>query len=201
MKVSWRMKCNAKIGFACLLLFTWLSGCVSVPSSNIIKITPEIDFRLTPPPKYLISTSFSQLVEMDYAGKKQRFIAQVEFRAQEIVLAAVSASGVPLFDFIWHVGQPLLINQYVPLPGLDINYIIADMQWICWPIEYLQASLQGDDVAVKEHRQENSENWQRVLTQGENIIYTITKENNIYQLEHKQRNYRIKITNLNAEEL
>ena len=183
------------------VLITCLASCVSVPSSNTIQITPEISYRLTPPPPPLIATSFSQLVEIDYSGKKQRFIAQVEYREQEIAVVAVSTSGVPLFDFTWHHGQTVLVNQYVPLPGLDINYIIADMQWIHWPIATLKQSLVGKDITITEHYQEQSDDWQRMLIQGKRIIYKIIKTKNSYQLEHSQRNYRIKITDLSTEDV
>ena len=172
-----------------------------MPKTDLIEISPGITYQLTSPPSELISESYNQLVEIWYSGKNKRFIAQLEYQEHKIALAAVSVSGMPLFDFIWQVGQPLKINQYIPLPALDIHYIIADMQWIHWPIERLKASLQGQHVMVEEHREVNSDNWQRVISQGKNIIYRVSKTKNIYQLEHTKRDYRIKITNLDMEDI
>jgi len=184
-----------------IALLLGLSACISIPSTDLIEISPDITFKLTAPPTALINTSYNQLVEITYSGQSKRFIAQLEYSSQQIALAAVSVSGMPLFDFVWQVGKPLKINQYVPLPGIDINYIVADMQWIHWPMERLKASLQGDHVMVEEFREISSDNWHRMISQGESIIYKVSKIKNIYHLEHMKRNYLIKITNLDLEEL
>jgi len=96
------------------------------------------------------------------------------------------------------------LNQYIPLPELDIEFIIADIQWTHWPLKQLEHSVVGNNIrVVEQHLGKNSETvdsvWQRRLLENEQIILEVNNYGEYFTLEHKLRNYTIKITPLNKD--
>ena len=110
----------------------------------------------------------------------------------------MSVSGVPLFDLIWHENKPSELTQYLPLPGIDLNYIIADLQWVNWPIKVLKNALITDD-AVVEQKNAVGFDWQRNLIFQDQLIMQIKKKDKQYFLHHKLRKYQITITDLSED--
>ena len=117
-------------------------------------------------------------------------------------MAAISPEGLPLFDFIWFSDKTSEINQYVPLPNIDIGFIITDIQLSNWPLEVIKSALFGSNVSVKQHSILNEKGaiWQRTITQNDNIIVKIEKFVDGYELENIVRGYRIRLTNLDRED-
>jgi hypothetical protein len=142
---------------------------------------------------------------VNFAEKKQQFIAQVEYSEDQIALVGISTTGLPLFDVIWRSDTPIALNQYIPLPDLDIEFIIADIQWTHWPLEQLEQSVVGDNIRIIEQKfpTDNaapaSVVWQRRLLQNEQVILEVNNFGEYFTLEHKLRNYTIKITPLNKD--
>jgi len=134
--------------FLSVVLFVVAVGCVSQHKSNPVELAPNLYYLLSSPPAILDGKSHSQLIEATFQGQHHSFIAQVEYQTETISMAAMSVTGVPLFDIIWQNDQPAQISQYVPLPGLDINYVISDIQWVNWPLATLKSSLSGNNVTV-----------------------------------------------------
>lgn len=182
-----------------VLVVLGLGGCSTTgkggTSANLVPLAEHVNFMLTAPPETLIGKQQSHLIAATFAGKVRRFIAQVEYSDRQISLAAVSVTGLPLFDFIWHRDKPLKLNQYLPLPGLDIKYMIADMQWINWPLVRLKSSLNAAGISVTQ-TQQGQQNWRRSVSQNGKLILQIEKTGNDYLLEHELRQYSIKITDL-----
>jgi len=204
------------IGCACLLFnLALLSGCavtqqtkVPVNTVNLTQVAAgensPVMYTLTLPPHTLIGTASTQLIEVDFAGNQQQFIAQVEYSEDQIVLVGISTTGIPLFDVIWRNDAPIILNQYIPLPELDIEFIIADIQWTHWPLKQLEHSVVGNNIrVVEQHLGKNSETvdsvWQRRLLENEQIILEVNNYGEYFTLEHKLRNYTIKITPLNKD--
>ena len=188
-----------------ILLFGVLA-CATKPVRQGIQLSQHINYVLSSPPAELIGTVHTHIVQANFNGKSQRFIAQVEYQYEQISLAGVSTSGVPLFDFVWRKGDELTINQYVPLPGLDINYVIADMQWVNWPIENLIAATSGDGLSITQTdlpadlvKENPQNNWLRVVKHHKDNILTVKKISNQYFLSHQLRDYSITITNISKE--
>lgn len=202
----------------CTLLATivLLSGC-SISSSyesplNEIKLTDtengsfsSVIYTLTKPPKALIGTDSTQLIAVDFSGQQQQFIAQLEFSDNQIALVGISTTGIPLFDVVWRSDESIVLNQYIPIPELNVEFVIADIQWTHWPINQLKSAVVGDNIRVEEAPfASNSKTppqglWQRRLLQNNVVILEVNNYGNYYILENKLRNYTIKITNLNKE--
>lgn len=181
---------------ACLVL-----GCTTLSNDKSIHLTEHVSLNLTVPPAEKVGTIDSHLVEITARGESHRFIAQVEYRANEIAMASISPSGVPLFDFIWFNDSAAEINQYVDLPFNDIRFIIADMQLCHWPINALKESLSGDNIRVVQGKNVSQPDviWQRSIWDKGQLIIKIDKLQDGYQLENIERNYRIRLVNLNKE--
>jgi len=193
-----------------------LSGCAvtkqpKVPVNNV-NLTQAgkgefaaVMYTLTLPPAKLIGVASTQLISVNFAGKQQQFIAQVEYSEDQIALVGISTTGLPLFDVIWRSDAPIILNEYIPLPDLDIEYIIADIQWTHWPLKQLEQSVVGDNIRIVEQKFPNNDAapkvvlWQRRLLQNEQVILEVNNFGEYFTLEHKLRNYTIKITPLNKD--
>jgi hypothetical protein len=198
------------------LSFALLSGCAvtkhqdfPVNSVNLTAVdngdVSAVMYTLTLPPAKLVGTASTQLIEANFSGKQQQFIAQIEYSENQIALVGVSTTGIPLFDVIWRSDTPIALNQYIPLPDLDIEFIIADIQWTHWELKQLEHSVIGDNISIVEKDfPKNSEVaaavlWQRRLLQNEQVIIEVNNFGEYFTLEHKLRNYTIKITPLKKD--
>ncbi|QUM78538.1 DUF3261 domain-containing protein [Moritella sp. 24] len=205
------------IGRTCIVLFAvLLSGCISLPESHLVTMAPNVTLQLTAPPKALQMQAKTQLIEATFNGETQSLLAQVEFTDSQIKLVAMTPSGIPLFDVLWSVTEDAVINQYVPVPGLDISYVIADLQWVNWPVEQLQSATTGllietsantlTEVStatsvdrLDKHDSDvvqSAADWTRTLTKNGQVILTVEKFDNRYILTHLLRDYQITITEL-----
>lgn len=204
-----------------LTVFLWinfivLNGCavkkhqylpvntVNLAQVGNAEISP-IMYALTLPPTSLVGTVATQLIEVNFSGKKHQFIAQIEYNDNQIALVGISTTGIPLFDVIWRSDTPIVLNQYTPLPDLDIEFIIADIQWTHWPLKQLEHSVVGDNIRIiekgfpKNSKALTSRLWQRRLLQKEQVIVEVNNFGEYFTLEHKLRNYTIKITPINKD--
>ena len=190
------------ISKALLVLLAWLlTACALTADNKSVFLADELSFILTAPPANKIATVDSHLVTITSKEQTHQFIAQVEYRRDEIAMAAVSSQGLPLFDFVWFNNKAIEVNQYVPMPSIDIGFIIADIQLCNWPLEILKTSILGTDVDVSQSRvlHEESIIWQRIITQNNRDIIKIEKRDDGYELENFIRGYRIRLTNLDRE--
>tara|TARA_R110000744_G_scaffold1965_6_gene7685 strand:+ start:15591 stop:16205 length:615 start_codon:yes stop_codon:yes gene_type:complete len=185
-----------------LLLLAWLfTACALTSDNKSVFLADELSFLLTAPPTNKIATVESHLVVITSKDQTHQFIAQVEYRRDEIAMAAISPQGLPLFDFIWFSDKASEVNQYVPLPSVDIAFIIADMQLCNWPLEAVKSALIGTNVDVNQSSALPEKNiiWQRSVTQNNKVIIKIEKRDDGYELENLIRGYRIRLTNLERE--
>lgn len=190
-----------RIKLLLILMACLMTGCATISDSKTVLLAQNVSFLLTDPPLEKIATVDSHLVEISSKGQSHQFIAQVEYRKSEIAMAAVSPEGLPLFDFIWFSDKASEINQYVPLPNIDIGFIITDIQLSNWPLDTIKSALLGSNVSVKQHSILNEKDsiWQRTITQNDNIIVKIEKFVDGYEIENIVRGYRIRLTNLDRE--
>lgn len=182
-----------------LLMISLVTACVSVPENNVINFSDNVTFSLMPPSLEMINTTSSHLIEISYLNDKHRFIAQVEYASDEIVLAAISAEGVPLFDFIWRNGGVINMNQYVPLPNIDIGYVIADMQLCHWALAQIKKSLKGQHVEIKQIPLDRPGLWKRSVYDQGKLMIEVVKTTNGYSLKNMIKNYHISLTDLHKE--
>ncbi|WP_240532350.1 DUF3261 domain-containing protein [Moritella marina] len=174
-----------------------VTGCISMPQSHVVTMAPNVTLQLTAPPKVLQMQAITQLIEAQFDGETHSLLAQVEFTDTQIKLVAMTPSGIPLFDVLWSVTDDAVINQYVPVPGLDISYVIADIQWVSWPFAQLQLATSGSFIqAFNNNAGQTATDWTRTLTQDGQVILTVEKFDNRYILKHLLRDYQITITEL-----
>jgi len=181
------------------VLFTalLLTGCISMPQSHLVTMAPSVTLQLTAPPAALQMQAKTQLIEAEFDGEVHSLLAQVEFTETQIKLVAMTPSGIPLFDVLWSVTEDAVINQYVPVPGLDISYVIADLQWVNWPLAQLQSATTGSFTEeFSNNVGQTATDWTRTLTQDGQVILTVEKFDNRYILKHLLRDYQITITEL-----
>ena len=182
---------------AVLLTALLLTGCISMPKSHLVTMAPGVTLQLTAPPAALQMQTKTQLIEAQFDGKTQSLLAQVEFTETEIKLVAMTPSGIPLFDVLWSVTDEAVIHQYVPVPGLDISYVIADLQWVNWPFAQLQSATNGSfKEEFSNSTGQTATDWTRTLTQDGQVVLTVEKFDNRYILKHLLRDYQITITEL-----
>ena len=183
-------------------LLAWLlTGCAITSDNKAILLSDHVSFRLTAPPLVKIATLDSHLVEISTNNKSHQFIAQVEYRRNEIAMAAISPEGLPLFDFIWFNDKASEVNQYVPLPNVNIGFIIADIQLCNWPLSIVKSAISGPNVSVSQQVVANKKHviWQRTIAQNNETIIKIEKLTDGYELVNIVRGYRIRLTNLDRE--
>jgi hypothetical protein len=173
-----------------------------MPQSHLVTMASGVSLQLTAPPEALQMQTKTQLIEAQFDGDVHSLLAQVEFTESQIKLVAMTPSGIPLFDVLWSVTDEAVINQYVPVPGLDISYVIADLQWVSWPLAQLQSATNGSfKEEFKNSAGQTSEDWTRTLTQDGQVILTVEKFDNRYILKHLLRDYQITITELSKVSL
>jgi len=179
------------------LVMLVLTGCISMPQSHLVTMAPNVTLQLTAPPPALQMQAKTQLIEAEFNGDRQSLLAQVEFTETQIKLVAMTPSGIPLFDVLWSVEDDAVINQYVPVPGLDISYVIADLQWVNWPFAQLQQATNGlFTQAFNNNAGQTPTDWTRTLSQDGKVILTVEQFDNRYILTHLLRDYQITITEL-----
>ena len=201
-----KLACLSGLSFPRLsaVLFTalLLTGCISMSQSHLVTMAPGVTLQLTAPPAALQMQAKTQLIEAEFDGEIQSLLAQVEFTETQIKLVAMTPSGIPLFDVLWSVTEDTVINQYVPVPGLDISYVIADLQWVNWPLAQLQSATNGSfREKFSNNEGQTSTDWTRTLTQDGQVILTVEKFDNRYILKHLLRDYQITITELSKVSL
>lgn len=186
-----------------VFLLVLLTGCATTKKVNAVKLAPSLSYTLSPPPVTHISKTESHLVEIAFNNQHKRFIAQIEYGQNTIAMAAVSVEGIALFDFVWSLDGQVETNKYLPLPNIDIQNIIADIQLCHWPITQIVSSLAGKNVEItqQDDTQEPSILWRRTIKQDNQIIVKIDKTENGYQLAHTLRNYHIKLTKISQEDI
>ncbi|MDX2319859.1 MAG: DUF3261 domain-containing protein [Moritella sp.] len=184
--------------FSALLLAIFvLTGCISMPKSHLVTMAPNVTLELTAPPQALQMQAKTQLIEAQFDEQTHSLLAQVEFTETQIKLVAMTPSGIPLFDVLWSVEDDAIINQYVPVPGLDISYVIADLQWVNWPFAQLQSATNGSFIQeFNNNVGQTTTDWTRTLSQDGQVILTVEKFDNRYILKHLLRDYQITITEL-----
>ncbi|SQD76651.1 DUF3261 domain-containing protein [Moritella yayanosii] len=186
-----------RLRFVLLLVLSLLTGCISMPQSHLVTMAPGVTLQLTAPPTALQMQAKTQLIEAEFNGEIHSLLAQVEFTDTQIKLVAMTPSGIPLFDVLWSVTDEAVINQYVPVPGLDISYVIADLQWVNWPFAQLQSATNGSfKEEFGKSTGQTATDWTRTLTQNGQVILTVEKFDNRYILKHLLRDYQITITEL-----
>lgn len=182
-----------------ILLLTINSGCSSlISSSNKVLLHEGVYYHLLSPPVALYNKTQIHLISATIKDEKKQFVVQIEYEKQKISLAAVSLSGMPLFDLVWRANGEIKQKQYIPIPSFDINVVLTDIQWLSWPLNYLKTGVVGDNIDIKEEFffNEQQKGWRRIVKHNNIVVFSISKNEDNYHIEHFFKGYALDIRDL-----
>jgi hypothetical protein len=170
-----------------------LSACTSTqeltPESNKVSIAANAQLQLSAPPKALVGTSLTQIMDIQVNDEQHTLLIQTDFTATGIYLVAISPSGIPVVTITFATNAPLVMQQYVPGQQINPANIIADLQLAMWPMSDLNHYLEGDNVSL---RQVNSN--ERLLVVADKTVMRISKDTAKTHIEHSERGYQITLS-------
>lgn len=161
--------------------------------SSMVVLNEALSYQLTPPPASLINRQMQQLLLVKFQQQNKQLIVQTEFQADSIVLAAISTTGVPLFDLTWQANDSLNVKKYLPLPDFDPRRILVDLQWVYWPEAQLKSALVGKNIELTSVKNEQGK---RVISQHGKTLVTIEHTQSNIIINHFDSHYQIIITPL-----
>lgn len=124
---------------------------------------------------------------------QQSMLLQSEFSQQEINIAAISFSGIPLAQAKWQVGSVQVETISGAAKNFNGEQVLHDMQITHWPIKTIRSALYAN-YRVEEQIIAGFKT-RRFYHQAEVIIIISYQRNNV-TFEQKKRAYRIDITRL-----
>ena len=177
-----------------------------VPPVKQVNIARNLKFSLLPPESFGQSLSVLQSLEMQYKGKTQQLLAQLEITPKKMTFVGLSPMGNRLFTVLW-TGQNFsdehLLNNIKdewPVP-FEPKRILADVQLALWPNIPTQTGIKIRETALP--------NMSREILRSdlkEYPIMRITYETRpfwqgLIVIEHLERNYQLSIETLQINRL
>jgi len=177
-----------------------------VPPVKQVNIARNLKFSLLPPESFGQSLSVLQSLEMQYKGKTQQLLAQLEITPKKMTFVGLSPMGNRLFTVLW-IGQNFSdehllknIKDEWPFP-FEPKRILADVQLALWPNIPTQNGIKIRETALP--------NMSREILRSdlkEYPIMRITYETRpfwqgLIVIEHLERNYRLSIKTLQINRL
>ena len=177
-----------------------------VPPVKQVNIARNLKFSLLPPESFGQSLSVLQSLELQYKGKTQQLLAQLEITQNKMTFVGLSPMGNRLFTVLW-TGQNfsdehLLKNSKDEWPfPFEPKRILADVQLALWPNIQTQNRMKIRETALP--------NMSREILRSdlnEYPIMRITYETRpfwqgLIVIEHLERNYRLSIESLKINRL
>ena len=177
-----------------------------VPPVKQVNIARNMKFNLLPPESFGQSLSVLQSLELQYKGKTQQLLAQLEITPKKMTFVGLSSMGNRLFTVLW-TGQNFSdehllknIKDQWPFP-FDPKRILADVQLALWPNIPTQNGIKIRETALP--------NMSREILRSdlkEYPIMRITYETRPFWqglifIEHLERNYQLSIETLQINRL
>ncbi len=177
-----------------------------VPPVKQVNIARNLKFSLLPPESFGQSLSVLQSLELQYKGKTQQLLAQLEITPKKITFVGLSPMGNRLFTVLW-TGQNFSdehllknIKDEWQLP-FEPKRILADVQLALWPNIPTQNDIKIRETALPKMSRE-------ILRSDlkESPIMRITYETRpfwqgLIVIEHLERNYQLSIETLQKNRL
>jgi len=191
------------------LVILWvMAACTQdvVPPVKQVNIARNLKFSLLPPESFGQSLSVLQSLELQYKGKTQQLLAQLEITPKKMTFVGLSPMGNRLFTVLW-TGQNFsdehLLNNIKdewPVP-FEPKRILADVQLALWPNIPTQNGIKIRETALP--------NMSREILRSdlkEYPIMRITYETRpfwqrLIVIEHLERNYQLRIKTLQINRL
>jgi len=177
-----------------------------VPPVKQVNIARNLKFSLLPPESFGQSLSVLQSLELQYKGKTQQLLAQLEITPKKMTFVGLSPMGNRLFTVLW-TGQNFSdehllknIKDEWPFP-FEPKRILADVQLALWPNIPTQNCIKIRETALP--------NMSREILRSdlnEYPIMRITYETRpfwqgLIVIEHLERNYQLSIETLQINRL
>ena len=177
-----------------------------VPPVKQVNIARNLKFSLLPPESFGQSLSVLQSLELQYKGKTQQLLAQLEITPKKMTFVGLSPMGNRLFTVLW-TGQNFSdehllknIKDEWPFP-FEPKRILADVQLALWPNIPTQNGIKIRETALP--------NLSREILRSdlkEYPIMRITYETRpfwqgLIVIEHLERNYQLSIETLQINRL
>ena len=177
-----------------------------VPPVKQVNIARNLKFSLLPPESFGQSLSVLQSLELQYKGKTQQLLAQLEITPKKMTFVGLSQMGNRLFTVLW-TGQNFSdehllknIKDEWPFP-FEPKRILADVQLALWPNIPTQNGIKIRETALP--------NMSREILRSdlkEYPIMRITYETRpfwqgLIVIEHLERNYQLSIETLQINRL
>ncbi len=177
-----------------------------VPLVKQVNIARNLKFSLLPPESFGQSLSVLQSLELQYKGKTQQLLAQLEITPKKMTFVGLSPMGNRLFTVLW-TGQNFSdehllknIKDEWPFP-FEPKRILADVQLALWPNIPTQNGIKIRETALP--------NMSREILRSdlnEYPIMRITYETRpfwqgLIVIEHLERNYQLSIETLQINRL
>ena len=177
-----------------------------VPPVKQVNIARNLKFSLLPPESFGQSLSVLQSLELQYKGKTQQLLAQLEITPKKITFVGLSPLGNRLLTVLW-TGQNFSdehllknIKDEWPFP-FEPKRILADVQLALWPNIPTQNGVKIRETALP--------NMSREILRSdlkEYPIMRITYETRpfwqgLIVIEHLERNYQLSIETLQINRL
>jgi hypothetical protein len=159
-------------------------------------ISKDVKFNLLTTQSLKRYTTVNQLLKGKYKEQNYDFNLLTKFAPDEITTIALTKFGARIFTAKYNNKS----IEFTPTPLLPQagtirpEYILADMQWIYWPMEEIQKNLSGG-ITISELP------LKRVLTKGGKTIIEISyskkdKWQSVIYYKNFERNYEYSIENL-----
>ena len=177
-----------------------------VPPVKQVNIARNLKFSLLPPESFGQSLSVLQSLKLQYKGKTQQLLAQLEITQKKMTFVGLSPMGNRLFTVLW-TGQNFSdehllknIKDEWPFP-FEPKRILADVQLALWPNIPTQNGIKIRETALP--------NLSREILRSdlkEYPIMRITYETRpfwqgLIVIEHLERNYQLSIETLQINRL
>ncbi len=187
------------------LLISFLSSC-SAPlkkehsSLPVITLDKNLNISLLPPMALDTAVSLTQSVSIDFNGQQHQFIGKLEISDHSFKMVGISHIGMKLFSI--YSENNLYVLEASPTLGsqLDIEYLLADLQLIYWPVKKLNQQLQQTTASLKFDKL-----GRQLLNNNEPIItirFTNNKQwNKDVTYKHLKRGYTVHIKTLAVDKL
>ncbi|MDT8447834.1 MAG: DUF3261 domain-containing protein [bacterium] len=173
----------------CGLGLLWLLAACSHPMPpEPVPLSRGASFELMPPASYGADLAVQHQVTLIQADQERQWVVLLEIEGDQLAMAALGPMGQPLLSLTW---GPEGLSEQSPLPlPVEGRFVLADLQLALWP------HLSG----LKGLHLEESATERRFFSAQKELIRITYYPQRVgfkwLQIQHFERNYRLKITAL-----
>ncbi|MBO6634137.1 DUF3261 domain-containing protein [Parvibaculum sp.] len=173
-----------RISLVALLGVIVLSGCVGTQDALPVReeLAPGVFLTLPEAQPFGPGVAATQLVEANYASRRDRFQANIETSSARFVLAMTVLSGPQLMTIEWHEGA-LVVRRGVVPAALDAERILADFMFVYAEEAALRKAVSGGDLVV------SGSGARRVFRNGELLVEAVRPGGNPWEGEARLVNF------------